>query len=193
MRALPTAVKREVQTRLWTRAEALGWESMTVIARAKQYALWVSDPEIGAVLAGYMDARRVHPYLKDTLMKPYARANVSDAGRALTALGLAGTGTVAEKYERPHGVRLHSEGVVCWGKADDWKLVLMAAHERAFVRHVAIAGVVLLPPLSRFIQQLAREVVEDAGNKLGMGRIAWHDPHDQLERLPVLAVAGSQF
>lgn len=189
MRALPTAVKREVQTQLWSRAEAMGWEGMTVIQRAKQYALWVSDPEIGAVLAGYMDARRVHPYLKDTLMKPYARANVSDAGRALTALGLAGAGIVVDKYERPHGVRLQSEGVVCWGKADDWKLVLMAAHERAFARHVAIAGVVLLPPLSRFIHQQAREVVEDAGNKLGIAQVAWHDPHDQLERLPLLAIA----
>lgn len=191
MRALPTAVKREVQTKLWSRAEAMGWESMTVIQRAKQYALWVSDPEIGAVLAGYMDARRVHPYLKDTLMKPYARANVSDAGRALTALGLVGTGSVVEKYERPHGVRLQSEGVVCWGKADDWKLVLMAAHERAFARHAAIAGVVLLPPLSRFIQQQARAVVEDAAEKLGMARVAWHDPHDQLERQHVLRVAAS--
>jgi hypothetical protein len=190
MRALPTAVKREVQTKLWNRAEAMGWESMTVIQRAKQYALWVSDPEIGAVLAGYMDARRVHPYLKDTLMKPYARANLSDAGRALTALGLAGAEVVLEKYERPHGVRLQNEGVVCWGKADDWKLVLMAAHERAFVRHASIAGVVLLPPLSRFTQQPAREVVEDAGDKLGIARVAWHDPHDQLERQPLLAVAG---
>lgn len=191
MRALPTAVKREVQTKLWSRAEAMGWEGMTVIQRAKQYTLWVSDPEIGAVLAGYMDARRVHPYLKDTLMKPYARANVSDAGRALTALGLVEAGTVVEKYERPHGVRLQSQGVVCWGKADDWKLVLMAAHERAFARNVAIAGVVLLPPLSRFIQQQAREVVEDAGNKLGMARVAWHDPHDQLEKQQSLRVVAS--
>jgi len=136
-----------------------------------------------------MDARRVHPYLKDTLMKPYARANVSDAGRALTAVGLAGAGMVVEKYERPHGVRLQSEGVVCWGKADDWKLVLMAAHERAFARQVAIAGVVLLPPLSRFIRQNARTVVEDAGDKLGIALVAWHDPHDQLEKQSLCAVA----
>ena len=36
--------------------------------------------------------------------------------------------------------------------------------------------------LSRFIQQQAREVVEDTGNKLGLSRVAWHDQHDQLER-----------
>lgn len=181
MRALPPAVKKEVQARLWKRAEAMDWESMTVIERAKQYTLWVSDPQIGGVLAAYMDARKVHPYLKDTLMKPFARANVSDAGRALAALGLSVPAAVVERYERPHGVRLQQEGVVVWGKADDWKLMLMAAHERAFAKGVSIAGVVLLPPLARFLQAQAREVVEDAGRKLGIAQVAWHDPHDQLQ------------
>lgn len=191
MRALPPAVKREIQSRLWQRAAAMDWESMTVIERAKQYALWVSDPEIGGVLAAYMDARRVHPYLKDTLMKPFARANVSDAGRALCALGLPVGAPALERYERPHGVRLQQRGVVCWGKADDWKLVLMAAHERAFVKRSAIAGVVLLPPLARFIRAQTREVVEDAGRKLGIAHIAWYDPHDQLERQRPLIVASA--
>jgi hypothetical protein len=181
MRALPPAVKKEVQARLWKRAEAMDWESMTVIERAKQYTVWVSDPEIGGVLAGYMDARKVHPYLKDTLMKPFARANVSDAGRALSSLGLPATTAVVERYERPHGVRLQQQGVVVWGKADDWKLMLMAAHERAFARAAPIAGVVLLPPLARFILAQTRDVVEDAGRKLGIAQIAWHDPHDQLQ------------
>jgi hypothetical protein len=191
MRALPVAVKKEVQARLWKRAEAMDWESMTVIERAKQYTVWVSDPEIGGVLAAYMDARKVHPYLKDTLMKPFARANLSDAGRALSALGIPPAGVVAERYERPHGVRLQTRGVVCWGKADDWKLMLMAAHERAFARRVPIAGVVLLPPLARFIQAQARDVVEDAGRKLGIAQIAWHDPHDQLQREVQIALTGS--
>ncbi|MGC3986147.1 MAG: hypothetical protein QM777_16340 [Pseudorhodoferax sp.] len=191
MRALPPAVKKEVQARLWKRAEALDWESMTVIERAKQYTVWVSDPEIGGVLAGYMDARKVHPYLKDTLMKPFARANVSDAGRALSALGLSTTAAVVERYERPHGVRLQTRGVVCWGKADDWKLMLMAAHERAFAKAVPIAGVVLLPPLARFVQARAREVVEDAGRKLGIAQVAWHDPHDQLQRQLLIVATGT--
>lgn len=191
MRALPPPVKKDVQEKLWTRAAAMDWESMTVIERAKQYAVWVSDPEIGGVLAAYMDARRVHPYLKDTLMKPFARANVSDAGRALSALGLPVGGAVIERYERPHGVRLQQRGVVCWGKADDWKLVLMAAHERAFAKRSLIAGVVLLPPLARFLHTQSREVVEDAGRKLGIAQVAWHDPHDQLQRQSLVAATGT--
>lgn len=180
MNGLPRAVKREVQERLWRRADKLDWPSLTVIERAKQYALWVSDPEIGAVLAAYMDARRVHPYIKDTLMKPYARARVSDIGRPLEALRIPANLTIVDRYERPHGVLISDRGVVCWGLADDWKLILMAAHERAFARGTSIAGVVLLPPLSRFITLGARGVVEDAARKLGIGAVAWHDPHDQL-------------
>lgn len=191
MRALPPAVKKDVQAKLWKRAEAMDWEGMTVIERAKQYTAWVTDAEIGGVLAGYMDARKVHPYLKDTLMKPFARANVSDAGRALSALGLPTTAAVVERYERPHGLRLQQRGVVCWGKADDWKLMLMAAHERAFIKRVPIAGVVLLPPLTRFIQEQARELVEDAGRKLGIAQVAWHDPHDQLQRKSLITATGT--
>jgi hypothetical protein len=183
MNGLPRSVKREVQERLWGRADALDWQSLTVIERAKQYALWVSDPDIGTVLAAYMDARRVHPYIKDTLMKPYARARVSDVGRPLEALNIPSDVVIVDRYERPHGVVIADRGVVCWGLADDWKLVLMAAHERAFARRTPIAGVVLLPPLSRFIQRGARSVVEDAARKLGVGAVAWHDPHDQLSDL----------
>jgi hypothetical protein len=88
---------------------------------------------------------------------------------------------VMERYERPHGVRLQQLGVVSWGKADDWKLVLMAAHERAFAKRSPIAGVVLLPPLARFVTARAREAVEDAARKLEIRQVAWIDPHDQLQ------------
>jgi hypothetical protein len=172
-------VKRQVQERLWEKADALDWASMTVIERTKQYGLWVSDPEIGGVLAGYLDARRVRTYMKDTLMKPYARQRMSDITRALDALGLETMPPVLERYERPHGVRLE-DGVISWGKADDWKLVLLAAHERAFARNVPIRGVVLLPPLSRFVTAASRAVIEDACTKLGVSQLAWLDPHDQL-------------
>lgn len=179
MRALPPAVKRQVQERLWKKADALDWVSMTVIERTKQYGVWVSDPEIGGVLAGYLDARRVRTYMKDTLMKPYARARMSDAAHVIDALGMATTPTILERYERPHGLRLE-DGVVSWGKADDWKLVLLAAHERAFGRGTAIRGIVLLPPLARFVTAASRAAIVDACKKLGVRQLAWLDPHDQI-------------
>jgi hypothetical protein len=180
VRALPTPAKKEIQERLWARAEALDWESLTVIDRSKQYGLWVNDPEIGGVLAGYMDALKVKTYLKDTLMKPYARRNVSDPTRVLGALGVE-SAPVLNSYERPHGLLLSDNRVICWGKADDWKLVLMAAHERAFPLSKTPFATVLLPPLTRFITPAARSVVEAAARKLGVERLVWHDPFDRLE------------
>ena len=183
MRALPPPVKRQVQERLWQKADELDWASMTVIERTKQYGLWVSDPEVGGVLAGYLDARRVRTYMKDTLMKPYARARMSDVTRALGALGITELPVVEERYERPHGVRL-SDGIISWGKADDWKLVLLAAHERAFTRGALIRGIVLLPPLGRFLTAPSRAVIVDACEKLGVRQLAWFDPHEQLSDAP---------
>lgn len=112
---------------------------------------------------------------------------MSDAVRALAAVGLPPDIEVIERHERPHGLVLRDNAVVCWGKADDWKLVLLAAHERAFARSAAIKGVVLLPPLTRYLTKLARAVVENAALKLGTERLAWHDPHDQLDSMNVLA------
>ena len=120
-------------------------------------------------------------------MKPYARARMSDVARALDALDIADGLPFVERYERPHGVRL-AEGVVSWGKADDWKLVLLAAHERAFTRGVAIRGIVLLPPLSRFLGVPSRAVVVDACKKLGVRQLAWLDPHEQLTDATMLSI-----
>lgn len=179
MRALPAAVKQQVKECLWRRADALGWHAMTVIDKAKQYGVWTEDPEIGGVLAGYMDARKVRTYIKDTLMKPYARASLSDAARVLKALRLP-EDQVRESYERPHGLHLQSRRVVCWGKADNWKLILMAVHERAYALGVPPFAAVLLPPLTRFLMRPARMVVEDAATKLGIQRLAWLDPKGEL-------------
>jgi hypothetical protein len=65
-------------------------------------------------------------------MKPYARRNMSNSARVLHAIGVDPEISILASYERPHGLLLPRNRIVCWGKADDWKLVLMAAHERAF-------------------------------------------------------------
>ena len=73
-----------------------------------------------------------------------------------------------------------SRGIVCWGKADDWKLVLLAVHERAFQRREEPFAAVLLPTYTRFLMAADRAVVEDACLRLGIGTLAWLDPYDRL-------------
>lgn len=186
---LPKAIKQQVQERLWRKAEAAGWEGMTVIERARQYAIWVEDPEIGTVLAHYIDPRKVHSYIKDTLMKPYSRASMSDVGSVLSVLG-SSTNDIVEQFERPHGILLKGARVVCWGKADDWKLVVLAVHERAYVRKAQPYAAVLLPPMIRFFMPDERAVVHDASSKLGLEHLLWLDPLRRLNGMADSSVAA---
>jgi hypothetical protein len=40
---------------------------------------------------------------------------------------------------------------------------------------------VLLPPLTRFITSDARNLVENAAQKLGIEKLMWFDPYERLE------------
>lgn len=179
MRALPRAVKQQVQATLWRRADALDWSGMTVIDRAQQYGIWTEDREIGGILAGYIDPRKVRTYIKDTLMKPYARARMSDEQRILRIFQMHGQSPI-EHFERPHGLIMRPNLVICWGKADDWKLLLMAVHERAFARRACRFGAVLMPPLMRYHTGESRCVIEDAASRLAIENLRWLDPNREL-------------
>ena len=191
MRKLPPGVKATVKERLWKSADALGWATFDVHQRSKQYGLWMADPNIGGVLRDYMDPDKARSYLKDTLMKPYARASLFDEGLVLRVLALnADTSRSAMRFERPHGLLLPGKRVVCWGKADDWKLILMAVHERAYSRAGTPFAAVLLPPMIRFPNDDTRAVVASAASKLGVEQIRWIEydqlrPHPEQPRLRV--------
>ena len=174
MRSLPAGVKTTIRQRLWASADALGWASFDVHQRSKQYGLWMSDASIGGVLCDYMEPAKARAYLKDTLMKPYSRASLSDEGFVLRALALDDASSkVLARFERPHGLSLTGGRIVCWGRADDWKLVLMALHERAYARNWAPFSAVLLPPFTRFPDDKTRAVVVAASHKLGIERLEW--------------------
>lgn len=174
---LPGRVKATVRDRLWASADDLGWPAFDVHQRTRQYGIWMADPLIGGVLRDYMDPDKARAYLKDTLMKPYARARLSTEGMVIlrTLSIAAGEAKTPTRFERPHGLLLPGNRVVCWGKADDWKLILMAVHERAHVHSAAPFSAVLLPPQTRFADAAARAVVDSAARKLGIERLEWID------------------
>lgn len=182
---LPVRVKATVRERLWASADDLGWPAFDVHQRTRQYGTWISDPLIGGILKDYMDPDKARAYLKDTLMKPYARARLSAEGMlVLRTLSIAaGEAKAPTRFERPHGLLLPGNRIVCWGKADDWKLVLMAVHERAHEHAAQPFSAVLLPPQTRFPDAGARAVVNSAARKLGIERLEW------VESVPRLAKA----
>jgi hypothetical protein len=171
--SIPKGVKADLQKQLWEIADGLHWGQLSASEKAKCYTNWTADDAIGGVLGRYIDRGRVRVYLKDTLMKPYSLKILAGDVRVRAALNLGALGAV-EQYRKPHGLRLGDGRVVCWGKTEDWKLILMAVYERAAILNIASPyGAVLFGTAGRFDDSAQRKVVEDAGTRLGIRHIKW--------------------
>jgi len=174
--SIPDSLRLELRNRLWNIADQIGWFRLSAGEKAKQYEIWTRDPEIGGTLVHYMDLGQIRVYLKDTLLKDYGRIRLSDPERPMRVLDLSDDVNIREVYIKPHGRRLADGRVFCWGRADDWKTILMAVHERAFrAAGGSPFAVVLMFSSGRYHEPDARRVVENAAEKLGVARIAWLD------------------
>lgn len=174
---VPDHVREQIRTRLWTLAERIGWGHLSAIEKTRYYESWSSDLDIGGVLHAYMDARKVRTYLKDAVFKPYARARLGNYERCFRVLGISQeSSAVVETYIKPHGRRLDDGRVVCWGRADAWKLVVTAVFERSYGHEGAKPfAAVLLGATGRFADAMTRNLVETASRKLDVERLVWLD------------------
>lgn len=175
MTHVPDDVRSSLRTKLWAVAETLGWERLSGAEKTAQYDGWVKDPEVGGVLDRYMDQREVRVYIKDTVMKGYGRRLLADPQQVLRVLGIPETTPATDRFERPHGRRFWDGTVVCWGNASDWKGVLMAIHERAYLckRASTPGAAVLLAADGKYAEERFRKMVEDAAKKLSIPRVLW--------------------
>jgi hypothetical protein len=170
---VPDDVREAVRRDLWAKAEALGWSDLSAFDRTRHYEHWTQDPDVGGVLARYMDPPRVRVYLKDAVFKPYSRARLGDWSRCAQALGVESE-SCAESFIKPHGRELSDGRVVCWGPAMSWKMVLMALHERTFTRRASSPfAAVLSRAVGRYREEGARAMVEDAATKLKVECVVW--------------------
>ena len=174
---IPDTIRRGLREKLWALADELDWSRLSWHEKSAQYEIWTRDPEVGQLLSNYMDQRQIRVYIKDTIMKGYVRSRLADRAPVLRSLGIAasdGGSRVVEVWERPHGFRLADGKIVVWSKAKDWKAVLMVTHERAFFSEGGEPyASVLFSSVAQFSETPFRQMVEDAGKKLGIQRIVW--------------------
>jgi hypothetical protein len=169
-------VRSEIKYKLWTMADEIGWATLGPVDKARQYEIWTRDPEVGGQLSRYMDSGQVRVYIKDTLLKDYGRERMASQVAPYLLVGIPDDTVVVESYIKPHGRRFRDGRVLCWGRADDWKTVLMAVHERAFLVKRGIPfGAVLMFSTGRYHQEDARAAAKDAAMKLGLERLVWLD------------------
>jgi hypothetical protein len=169
----PQEVFSTIQRELWTRADQLAWAQLSDSARSQYYEQWTREPQIGGALGLFLDPRAVRVYLKDTVMKPYLRDQLNRrASDVLRVLGLAQV-PATHFYIKPHGRRLTSDCVVCWGNSRDWKAILMATFERAHDLSPSGKSLVALFETGRTSANEARALVRTAARRLGVERLEW--------------------
>lgn len=174
--SVPDPTRTAIKEKLWQRADDIGWATLSSTDKTHLYEAWTKDPKIGGRLGRYMGQGQVRVYIKDTLLKDYTRSCLADHERPFRVLGIPEAAHVVEMYSKPHGRRLEDGRVICWGRADDWKTLLMALHERAFGNsHSYPHAAVFLYSVGRFHEIHIRALVENAATKLGIAKVIWLD------------------
>jgi len=173
--SVPTEIRLLVREKLWAKATQLGWSKLSDLDRAAWYENWSKDKEIGGTLAHFMDPRKVRVYIKDALLKPYARGKLgADVDKMLAVAGLTDDATsIRKSFDKPHGRLLVDGRVICWGNSRDWKSILFSVFERAYqVGHGQAYAAVLIEDGKTSAPE-RREMIVDAGRKLAITKIEW--------------------
>ena len=173
--SVPENFRTSLRDALWSKADELGWTFLNSNEKAIWYENWTKEEAIGGVLRRFMDAGQVRVYIKDSLLKEYTQFRLSDPARVYRVLQLDQQ-EPKESFEKPHGHLLLDGRVVCWGKADNWKTVLLATFERAFANasYSPFASVLLLST-GRYHDSSSRELVINVANRLSIQRLEWLD------------------
>ena len=171
---MPEEIRRAIKDALWAKLDELSWLAMSDVDHSSYYEQWTKAPDIGGKLGHFMDPRAVRVYIKDTLVKDYARERLlENADQVLRALNAPLELSIVRKYIKPHGLLLNDGRVVCWGNSRDWKHILMAAFERQRVSDSAISSSVVVIENGKTLDPDTRDLVRDAALRLGVDPIVW--------------------
>lgn len=172
---IPDSTFKRLKEKLWATADQLCWPTLSDQDKSAFYEQWIRDPDVGGVLSRYLDTGNVRVYIKDTIMKPYGRERIKDFALVAQSLSLAADTAVADTFIKPHGRRLADGRVICWGLARDWKAIILAVFERAYLAGGEPWAAVLMHPTGKYQQPDVRQMIDAAAAQLGLAKVLWHD------------------
>jgi hypothetical protein len=171
---VPDQVRQRLRDKLWETADHIDWLTLSSAEKSRHYEAWTRDPEVGGVIAHYIPLGDVRVYLKDTLLKDFARFRLADGAMPFRVLGLCDAVEVVCTYVKPHGRQLKDGRIISWGRAVAWKAILMATYERAYPEaRLKPYGIALTHAVGRYKEVKVRNMVERAAHNLGIQRLAW--------------------
>jgi hypothetical protein len=101
---------------------------------------------------------------------------MAEEARPLRVMGIPETAKVVETYIKPHGRCFDDGRVICWGRAEEWRHILLSLHERSFgLKGRKAYGAVIANAVGRFREKRVRDMIQDAANKLGIEKLIWLD------------------
>lgn len=173
---VPDFAHHRIKSALWEIADRENWPALSNPQKSALFEQWIRDERVGGILGRYLDTGNIRVYIKDTIMKPYSRERIKAFRPIREVLGLPEGAAVEESYIKPHGRRMSDGRVICWGLSRDWKSILLAVFERAYIEAAGVpfAAVVLFPS-GKCQQPVYRQMVELAAVKLGIERLEWYD------------------
>jgi hypothetical protein len=171
---LPDSVRDKLRERMWQMADEITWLALGPTEKTQHYENWTKDPEVGGVLQRYMALGQVRVYIKDSLLKDYPRARRADQEKPFRMLSIDGKVGVTRVFIKPHGRQLADGRIVCWGRAADWKAILLAVFERSFtIKGAKPHAAVLTESAGKFSDASVRAVVIEAAKRLGIDKLVW--------------------
>jgi hypothetical protein len=123
-----------------------------------------------------MRQQNIRVYIKDTIMKPYGRERIKEAGPVFSLLGMPQDTVIVREYIKPHGRMLADGRIICWGFARDWKAVVLSVFERAWRAPMGKSyAAILMYASGKTTQPGERRLITDVSHRLGIERLLWRD------------------
>lgn len=171
---LPDNIRDQLRERMWGIADGIDWLALGPTEKTQYYENWTKDPEVGGVLQRYMAVGQVRVYIKDSLLKDYPQARRASHDKPFRMLGLNGQIEIKRSFIKPHGRLLTDGRIICWGRAADWKAILLAVFERSFTtRDAKPHAAILTESTGKYSDTSARAVVIEAAKRLGIEKLIW--------------------
>ena len=174
-----------VVRKLYEDAQRLDWEHLTSGDKTSQYAAWLDDPEVGALLGQWMSPEEARVWIKDGPMKEYARAlagfgpfahYLDEHPRGPSAMVKAALGPQWNAVAGLAGIKpLHctaTDGTkrirLFWGPARDFKHLLWAALEASDSKPSREVKIAVFHTVAHPTPRSVRGQQERFGNRCGI-------------------------